>query len=74
MFLGGYGGEDDSQRIAFLTHILTASVMSAPAAFVAAKMIVPETEAPFDLRAHSVYEIRRGHNLLMRLRLARRMG
>ena len=62
-FLGGYEGEDDSQRIVFLTHLLTASVMSAPAAFIAAKMIVPETETPFDLSAHSVYEIRRGHNL-----------
>jgi len=30
----------------YLTHLLTASVMSAPAAFVFAKMIRPETEAP----------------------------
>jgi CNT family concentrative nucleoside transporter len=30
----------------YLTHLLTASVMSAPAAFVFAKMIRPETETP----------------------------
>ena len=62
-FLGGYGGEDDSQRIFFLTHLLTASVMAAPGAFIAAKMIVPETDTPFDLSEPTGYEIRRGHNL-----------
>ena len=62
-FLGGVGGEDASQRIFFLSHILTASILSAPAAFIVAKMIVPETETPFDLAGHSVYAIRRGHNL-----------
>ncbi len=62
-FLGGVDTEDSSRRIFFLTHILTASILSAPAAFVAAKMIVPETNEPFDLLEHSVYEIRRGHNI-----------
>lgn len=37
------GGEDPAGRIEFAKHLLTASVMSAPAAFVMAKLMVPET-------------------------------
>lgn len=46
--LAGYieflGGGDPQERIYFAKHLMTASVMSAPAAIVAAKMLVPETE------------------------------
>lgn len=38
------GGSDDAQRVFFLKHLLTASLMSAPAAFVAARILVPETD------------------------------
>jgi CNT family concentrative nucleoside transporter len=38
------GGDDPAQRVFFAKHLLTASVMSAPAAFVVAKILVPETE------------------------------
>jgi len=38
------GGDDPVQRLLFAKHLLTASVMSAPAAVVAAKILVPETE------------------------------
>jgi concentrative nucleoside transporter, CNT family len=41
------GGTDPEQRILFATHLLTASIMSMPAAFVVAKMMIPETE-PID--------------------------
>lgn len=47
-YVGMLGGEDEASRELFIRHLLTASVMSAPAAFVMAKVIVPETEAPFD--------------------------
>jgi CNT family concentrative nucleoside transporter len=40
------GGESEAQRILFAKHLMTASVMSAPAAFVMAKIMVPETEKP----------------------------
>lgn len=43
-YIGFLGGEDDAQRALFAKHLLAASVMSAPAAIVAAKMLVPETE------------------------------
>ncbi|MGA0287588.1 MAG: Na+ dependent nucleoside transporter N-terminal domain-containing protein, partial [Phycisphaerales bacterium] len=45
--LAGYvsflGGEDEARRVEFARHLLTASLMSAPAAFVMAKLLVPET-------------------------------
>ena len=38
------GGDDPALRVEFAKHLLTASVMSAPAAFVMAKIMIPETE------------------------------
>ncbi|VAX39913.1 Nucleoside permease NupC [hydrothermal vent metagenome] len=39
---------DDPARLAFIKHLITASVLSAPAAFIMAKIIVPERETPID--------------------------
>ncbi len=48
--LGAYvlmlGGTDEAARTLFAKHLIAASVMSAPAAFVIARIILPETEAP----------------------------
>ncbi len=46
--LGGTAPEDAPARVEFIKHLLTASVMSAPAAFVMARIIVPEKETPQD--------------------------
>ncbi len=43
-YIGFLGGSDPVQQIFFAKHLLAASVMSAPAAVVAAKMLLPETE------------------------------
>ncbi len=43
-YIGMLGGDDPVARQAFATHLLVASIMSAPAAVLAAKMLVPETE------------------------------
>mgnify|MGYP000563150419 CR=1 FL=1 len=43
-FIGFLGGESDAEKIIFAKHLLTASIMSAPAAIVIAKMLFPETE------------------------------
>ena len=65
--LAGYvaflGGEDEALRTEFARHLLTASLMSAPAAFVMAKLFVPETEAIAEdsLRGE---QLRPGSNLL----------
>ncbi|MCT4665512.1 MAG: Na+ dependent nucleoside transporter [Flavobacteriales bacterium] len=43
-YIGFLGGTDLEMQVFFAKHLLAASVMSAPAAIVAAKIIVPETE------------------------------
>ncbi|NEO27408.1 MAG: hypothetical protein F6K03_11070 [Kamptonema sp. SIO4C4] len=42
------GGDDEASRIEFAKHLLTASAMSAPGAFVMAKILLPETEVQRD--------------------------
>lgn len=41
-YIGFLGGIDEELRLQFATHLLSASIMSAPAAIVAAKILVPE--------------------------------
>jgi len=43
-YIGYLGGPDEAAQLFFARHLLAASVMSAPAAIVAAKMLFPETE------------------------------
>jgi len=43
-YIGYLGGSDEAKQIFFARHLLAASVMSAPAAIIAAKMLMPETE------------------------------
>jgi len=64
-YVGFLGGEETAARQEFATHLLTASIMSAPAAIVAAKILFPETEET-DIE-HQKLEIPRqevGNNLL----------
>ncbi|MBX2926341.1 MAG: Na+ dependent nucleoside transporter [Saprospiraceae bacterium] len=62
-YVGFLGGDDPVQQLYFARHLLTASIMSAPAAIVAAKMLFPETE-----REHTEEEVKievdSGSNLL----------
>ncbi len=43
-FVSFLGGDDPVARAQFASHLLTASIMSAPAGIVVAKMLIPETE------------------------------
>ncbi len=43
-FIDFLGGDDPVQRLFYAKHLLIASIISAPAAVVAAKILVPETE------------------------------
>ena len=61
-YVGFLGGDDPEQKLLFTKHLLTASVMSAPAAIVAAKILVPETET-FD-RSMQVSKDKIGTNVL----------
>ncbi len=42
-YIGFLGGSDEASQQEFATHLLTASIMSAPAALLVAKMLFPET-------------------------------
>lgn len=44
-YIGFLGGDNDAERILFARHLLTASIMSAPAAIISAKLLVPERES-----------------------------
>ncbi len=44
-YVGFLGGSDPEQQQLFATHLLCASMMAAPAGILAAKILVPETEA-----------------------------
>lgn len=43
-YIGFLGGDDTASQEEFARHLLTASIMSAPAAILAAKILYPETE------------------------------
>lgn len=43
-YIGMLGGDDPATRLTFAKHLLTASVMSAPAALLTAKILQPQTE------------------------------
>jgi len=62
--LGGLGEAAEPQRVLFIKHLLTASVMSAPAAFIMARIIVPETETPMDEDVRTIQLDRKASNIL----------
>jgi CNT family concentrative nucleoside transporter len=43
-YINFLGGGDEASKVMFAAHLLSASIMSAPAAIVAAKLLYPETE------------------------------
>ncbi|GAB4551130.1 MAG: nucleoside transporter C-terminal domain-containing protein [Phycisphaerales bacterium] len=47
-YTGMLGGDDPERTVLFAKHLITASVISAPAAFVMARLLVPETQTPPD--------------------------
>jgi CNT family concentrative nucleoside transporter len=47
-YIGILGGEGHEQQVLYAKHLMTASVMSAPAGFVMAKIMMPELESPRD--------------------------
>jgi CNT family concentrative nucleoside transporter len=44
IYIGLLGGEDKAGQLIFAKHLITASVMAAPGAVVAAKLLLPQTE------------------------------
>ncbi|GAB3534820.1 nucleoside transporter C-terminal domain-containing protein [Pontibacter brevis] len=58
------GGDDPAQKAIFAAHLLTASIMNAPAGIVLAKILVPETEPEKITTKLSVNEEQLGVNLI----------
>ena len=56
------GGDSQTERVRWATHLLTASILSAPAALVVSKMLLPQTE-PVDETMNLSAE-RPGENLI----------
>jgi concentrative nucleoside transporter, CNT family len=64
-YVGFLGGGDPETRQLFARHLLTASIMSAPAAIVAAKIIYPEPEEiPIEAQKLDVPKEQSGSNVL----------
>ncbi len=63
-FIGFLGGESDAEKIMFTKHLLTASIMSAPAALLVAKMLIPQTEPEKINTSLDVSKEKIGTNLL----------
>jgi len=53
-YVGVLAGDDPARRVLFIKHLLTASVLSAPAAFVMARVIFPEKDEAFDEGLHLI--------------------
>jgi len=62
-YVGFLGGGDPDRELFFARHLLTASIISAPAAIVAAKMLQPE-EKDRDIREQTEMKTDMGSNLL----------
>jgi concentrative nucleoside transporter, CNT family len=64
-YVGFLGGDDPVQQQLFARHLLTASIMSAPAAIVCAKMILPESrEITLEEQKLDVPREKSGSNML----------
>jgi CNT family concentrative nucleoside transporter len=62
-YVGFLGGSDPEQRLYFARHLLSASIMAAPAGIVCAKILFPETEKQ-SLDKLTKAETKVGQNLL----------
>lgn len=63
-YVGILGGTDDVTRILFAKHLMAASLMSAPAGLVMARLMYPETESPRDEHLQSLTDERTTRNVL----------
>ena len=53
-YIGFLGGDDPVMRVYFAKHLLTASIIAAPATIMASKIILPETEKIHDEKVEMV--------------------
>ncbi|AZQ45163.1 Na+ dependent nucleoside transporter [Nonlabens ponticola] len=63
-FIAFLGGDSDAEKIIFTKHLLTASIMSAPAAVIIAKMLFPEVNKDQINRKLDISKEKIGSNIL----------
>lgn len=63
-FIAFLGGDSDAEKIIFTKHLLTASVMSAPAAIIIAKILFPEEDKENINRELDISKEKIGSNVL----------
>lgn len=63
-FIAFLGGDSDAEKIIFTKHLLTASIMSAPAAILIAKILYPEVEEDNIDRSLNISKDKIGTNIL----------
>ncbi len=73
-YVGFLGGSDPEIQLLFATHLLTASIVSAPAAIVAAKILFPETNKAAIDRNLAISEEKLGTNVLDAISIGTRDG
>jgi len=73
-YVGFLGGSDPELQLMFATHLLTASIISAPAAIVAAKVLFPEANKEAVNRDLKISEEKLGTNLLDAISIGTRDG
>lgn len=63
-YIGLLGGDDPAQQVFYAKHLISASIMAAPAALVTAKLLIPETERSLTLGTVRVHDERVAHNVI----------
>ncbi len=63
-YIGLLGGGDPAQEVFYAKHLISASIMAAPAALIVAKLLIPEVEKPLTLGSVRVHDERTSHNVI----------
>jgi CNT family concentrative nucleoside transporter len=63
-YIGLLGGSDPAQQIFYAKHLVSASIMAAPAALVIAKLLIPETQQPMTLGTVRIHDEKVAHNVI----------
>ncbi|MDJ0655539.1 MAG: nucleoside transporter C-terminal domain-containing protein [Xanthomonadales bacterium] len=63
-YVGLLGGDDPAQRVYYAKHLLSASIMAAPATIVIAKVLMPETEESLTMGKVQIKVEKTAHNAI----------
>ena len=62
-YIGLLGGGDPDQQVFYAKHLVSASIMAAPAALVMAKLLIPEVQQPLTLGTVRIHDERVAQNV-----------